>query len=176
VLLGAPQPRRAPACSKAGALRCVSVARAFTREGIHAARCAKPREPSAFAQTAVIQADEGRESVASTAETNGISGLLRVESPKPPQSAAVSWLACSSCRGLSNLRPPRYIGASLTMDRPPLRPPRPRRPRSPIKRQLDGRTPKNRLYERSGVLGVESAASSLRKPLRATAPDQTPGR
>src|SRR5215218_9462560 len=37
-------------------------------------------EPSAFAQTAVIQEDEGRESVASTAQTNGIFGLLRVES------------------------------------------------------------------------------------------------
>lgn len=44
-------------------------------------------EPAAFAQTAVIQEDEGRESVASTAQTNGIFGLLRVESPKLPQSA-----------------------------------------------------------------------------------------
>jgi hypothetical protein len=45
-------------------------------------------ELSAFAQTAVIQEDEGRESVASTAQTNGIFGLRRVESAKPPQSAA----------------------------------------------------------------------------------------
>ena len=45
-------------------------------------------EPSAFAQTAVIQEDEGRESVASAAQTNGIFGLLRVESPKLQQSAA----------------------------------------------------------------------------------------
>jgi hypothetical protein len=171
--LGGTPTAKGSACSKAEALRCVSGARASTREGIHAARCAKPRpgwglpgrgfaadtalgeraeaplrgvaegircdapfllslcsrtllanarrtfgsagavwnrtvsrhrhrsrcsvavlrapiERSAFAQTAVIQEDEGRESVASTAQTSGIFGPLRVASPKLSQSAAVS--------------------------------------------------------------------------------------
>ena len=55
-------------------------------------------EPSAFAQTAVIQEDDGREGVASTAQPKGIFGLIRVESPKPQQSATFLAQACSLCR------------------------------------------------------------------------------
>jgi hypothetical protein len=51
-------------------------------------------ELSVPAQTAVIQEDKGRESVASTVETNGIFRPLRLGSPKRPQSPAGSSSAC----------------------------------------------------------------------------------